>query len=503
MNKRLFSGYKSNYVWSPYNEQSKDVFHGENTHSSKISSGFHPSKLVATVAKIHSTLGIKRSTLLTAIGCVATILFIFVASFSIVRANEENIRLEQQRVASINFKTASTDTASTEKINEAIETTEMDPSSLVSSAQSSDLLASADTASGDRIFSREDICAIIDSMPIMKESAYAVSVDGVNVVAVRTKDEAESVLPSIVAQFTGGNKDVKYALSEKITVAGVKVNTRDIKTTAEAIEYLLSGSTKEENYVIQEGDTIWSICIEKGISQETIGEANPDLDPETIIAGDTIKLNKVVPFIHMTTTEKAITNEAIPFEDIREETSDLPNGELEILTVGVVGERKVTRELVKVNGEISQSKELKSVLVSEPVTQISRIGVGLPFAGGHSGSFIYPMSGFGVSSVFGDGRAHTGIDMTNPVGSPIYASESGVVTSAGWAGGYGILVTIDHGGSVQTYYAHMSETAVSSGQRVAKGEVVGYVGMTGNTTGPHLHFEIRIGGACQDPLAWL
>jgi murein DD-endopeptidase MepM/ murein hydrolase activator NlpD len=101
-------------------------------------------------------------------------------------------------------------------------------------------------------------------------------------------------------------------------------------------------------------------------------------------------------------------------------------------------------------------------------------------------------------------RFHAGIDILSPPGVPVAAARSGYVAYAGWRdGGWGIEVTIAHGGGVRTIYAHLSATAVSVGDRVAGGTMIGRVGSTGEATGPHLHFEVRVRGAAVDPLGAL
>jgi len=98
---------------------------------------------------------------------------------------------------------------------------------------------------------------------------------------------------------------------------------------------------------------------------------------------------------------------------------------------------------------------------------------------------------------------HEGIDIAAPTGTPIRAAAGGTVISAGWLGGYGNLTVIDHGGGVSTAYGHQSAFAVGGGQAVAQGQVIGYVGSTGHSTGPHLHFEVRINGSAVDPMGYL
>jgi murein DD-endopeptidase MepM/ murein hydrolase activator NlpD len=121
-----------------------------------------------------------------------------------------------------------------------------------------------------------------------------------------------------------------------------------------------------------------------------------------------------------------------------------------------------------------------------------------------SSGLIWPVSG-PVTSGYGMrwGAMHQGIDIAPPYGTPIYAANSGTVIWAGWQGGYGNLVLIDHGGGFVTAYGHMSSIGASTGQSVGRGTLIGNVGSTGDSTGPHLHFETRVGGAAQNPMSFL
>ena len=115
--------------------------------------------------------------------------------------------------------------------------------------------------------------------------------------------------------------------------------------------------------------------------------------------------------------------------------------------------------------------------------------------------FRWPTGG-PVTDVFGPrwNRFHPGVDIGAPHGRTVAAGRRGTVSYAGWAGSYGKLVIVDHGGGVESFYAHLSRIAVSVGQHVSAGRTVGRVGATGRSTGPHLHFEIRLRGASVDPL---
>jgi murein DD-endopeptidase MepM/ murein hydrolase activator NlpD len=120
------------------------------------------------------------------------------------------------------------------------------------------------------------------------------------------------------------------------------------------------------------------------------------------------------------------------------------------------------------------------------------------------GAFSWPVAGT-VTSPFGArwGRMHEGIDIAAASGRPIVAANAGRVIYAGWMSGYGNLVVIDHGGGIATAYAHQSAIASAVGQTVGRGQTIGYVGSTGNSTGPHLHFEVRSAGSPVDPFGYL
>jgi len=123
--------------------------------------------------------------------------------------------------------------------------------------------------------------------------------------------------------------------------------------------------------------------------------------------------------------------------------------------------------------------------------------------------FIWPVQG-PITSPFGprclsngDCSFHPGIDIAVPTGTPIHAAANGAVIVAGWVGGYGNLVAIDHGNGLSTLYGHQSQIAVSVGQSVSQGQVIGYSGCTGYCFGPHLHFEVRVNGTPVDPMRYL
>jgi murein DD-endopeptidase MepM/ murein hydrolase activator NlpD len=163
----------------------------------------------------------------------------------------------------------------------------------------------------------------------------------------------------------------------------------------------------------------------------------------------------------------------------------------------LAGVRENKAEYVKeVDGLLAQSAALGATIRAQ--------STGPTDATPSSSGLIWPVSG-PVTSPFGMrwGRMHEGIDIGAASGTPIHAAAGGTVIYAGWLGGYGNLVVIDHHNTLATAYAHQSAIATGVGASVAQGQVIGYVGSTGHSFGPHLHFEVRVNGTPVDPLAYL
>ena len=154
-------------------------------------------------------------------------------------------------------------------------------------------------------------------------------------------------------------------------------------------------------------------------------------------------------------------------------------------------------QLAEVEALAAQSAALAAAIRD---AQAGSTGSGAPSAAG----FIWPVNGPVVSG-FGMrwGRMHEGIDIAALLGTPIHAAASGTVIHTGWLGGYGNLVVVDHGDGLATAYAHASAILVAVGQQVSQGDTLSLVGSTGNSTGPHLHFEVRVNGSAVDPLLYL
>jgi murein DD-endopeptidase MepM/ murein hydrolase activator NlpD len=136
-------------------------------------------------------------------------------------------------------------------------------------------------------------------------------------------------------------------------------------------------------------------------------------------------------------------------------------------------------------------------------TPFRRSSVSIPSRSPVEGVHFTSEYGMRVHPVLGGRRAHKGIDLGAPVGTPIYATADGTISRADWFSSYGLYVSIEHGGNLQTRYGHMSRLNVAAGQEVHKGDIIGFVGTTGRSTGPHLHYEVRVSGEAVNPVPYM
>ncbi len=279
----------------------------------------------------------------------------------------------------------------------------------------------------------------------------------------------------------------------------------ELMSAEEASAMLITGTKEPRIYTVESGDCLWDIAVKNGMTVEELISSNPDADIEHLKIGSTLNLYELKPYIHVTVTERVATTEKIDYKVTFEETNTLYKGEIKVKTAGVYGKREVTKELVKENGVIVSSAEIDAKVISEPSAQVNLKGTKSLATLVGSGSFGSPMNHLEVSSAYGSrgGGRHTGVDLRNPKGTPIYVVDDGVVTFSANSGSYGKIVKVSHGNGIETWYAHCDTFLVSTGTVVKKGQQIATVGITGRATGYHLHFEVRKNGVPQNPMNYL
>lgn len=242
-------------------------------------------------------------------------------------------------------------------------------------------------------------------------------------------------------------------------------------------------------YTVQKGDTLETIATKFEISADTLRWAN-DLDTDALAIGDQLKILPVTGVAHKVLEGESIYSIAKKFDTEPQKIADFPFNDFanpETFSL-VVGQILIVPDGIKPSEQPNYIRQQPKYIAQGPVT-ISGAGFTWPLRGGISQFATW---------------YHMALDITSPVGTPIVAAHNGTVAKVSlgtWDYGYGNNVYISDGGGLESHYAHMSTVNVSPGQQVVAGKtVVGYVGMTGRTTGPHLHFEVIQGGSLVNPM---
>lgn len=362
----------------------------------------------------------------------------------------------------------------------------------------------------ENIGSLEDVSRAIRQYVDVKVAGAAILVDGQVAAATKTLEDAQWVLDEMLAPYQAvkDKREIEeIGFIQKVEIVSQPVDFSRIQTKEEAYKALALGTDEENFYEVQEGDSLWKISKRFKLKLSDIRKANPVVAATNLIRPK-MKLNLIEPnnLVDVKVVEIEEYTDAMPFKTEVREDKSLYKTQEKVIQKGKEGKREVVAKVTKINGEESEREILSEKIIKEPVQRIVAKGT-KPLPANAStavASLGLPTRGR-ISSRFGRrwGRLHAGVDIAAPTGTPIYAAKAGKVSYSGYRGGYGKLVEINHGDGLVTRYGHCSKLLVSSGKRVKKGQLIALVGNTGNSTGPHLHFEVRINGKPVDPLKWL
>ena len=333
---------------------------------------------------------------------------------------------------------------------------------------------------------------------------YGLFVDGELIAASEDEQMLNDVLESVKEPFKSGDS------SERVEfIADVEIKkglyAPSYFYSKEVLEQKFSQAADPVYYTIQEDDLLTYIAEKTGVSRSQLYALNPGLDERRLIPGQKLNISQPEIYLGVQVVKTITYTEEIDYSVTRIENSDMYKNTTSVKTAGVKGEKEITAEVTYVDGVETSTKEISSKVIKEPVTKEIYVGTKARPVYAPTGSFIRPISGGYVSCSFGGYRGHTGVDLTmsGAYGKSVYASDGGTVTFAGWSGGDGKMIKIRHDNGYETWYAHLSAINVSAGQTVRQGATIGKIGSTGNSTGPHLHFELRKNGTALNPMRYI
>lgn len=306
--------------------------------------------------------------------------------------------------------------------------------------------------------------------------------------------------------FTLGIKGIDF--NEKVEVVKTYVDADEISTLEEAIAEVTKEQEKSKIYVVESGDTVGEVAQKNNLSVDQLLAMNSDVltsESSMLHVGDELKVTSPEPELSILKTEEIYYEEYYDAPIQYVDNNEWYTTEQKTLQQPVEGFRKVIADVTYKNNSKLSTNIVYENVVAEAVPKIVERGTKVP------PTYVYPISGGRMSSSFGKRKApkkgastfHKGVDWAVPTGTAIRASCGGVVTRAGWGSGYGYCVYIKHPDGKETRYGHCSKVLVKAGQTVKQGEKIALSGNTGVSTGPHLHFEILVGGSQVNPLKYL
>lgn len=347
---------------------------------------------------------------------------------------------------------------------------------------------------------------------------FMISVSGIDIIACPTYDEAKEVVTEFekyIVKCLSENQNDKNSveLTTKFDIKNVLCQNNKISSSSEICRTLLENFYPSEDGGSHENrvDAIGSsflLSSDKYLSFGFVKNELPDSQVESSFSFTISGLNAAIEY-KTVVIEKY--SEIIPFETVYIESDELFVGDKLVVTKGENGISENEYEVSYVDGALDSKELISSIVISEPVTCIVHIGTKAYPSTEPTGSFMWPIADrIIVTSPYDvirdtleDKSPHLGIDIAGSIGQHIYAADGGTVIHAGMLGTYGLLVKIRHEDGVVTYYAHTSKIDVKVGDKVYKGQKIAEIGMTGATTGPHVHFEVRINGKTADPIDYL
>jgi len=339
-----------------------------------------------------------------------------------------------------------------------------------------------------------------------KVNGASLLVNGQAVLYMESKELAQQLLDKLLQEHSKVADDenlVSVGFAEDVQVVEGIVVAAWISSWDNAWSMINLGTVTPQVYTVKEGDSLWSIARAHDMYVTDIVASNAIQEDSILALGQSIILSKPTPLVTVVAQVEGNETVPIPYQTITENDNSV-NG-IKVKTEGKNGEKFIAYTATLRNGVVESKNIIEEKVIKTAVDKVVVKGRSVQVAsrsggGTSTGKLHWPVSG-SISQSFG--RGHTGMDIAGASGSAIGAADGGTVTFAGWQGGYGNFIIINHGNGIVTRYAHCSKLLVQKGQKVSQGQTIGLRGSTGRSTGPHLHFEVMVGGAFRNPISYL
>ena len=360
-----------------------------------------------------------------------------------------------------------------------------------------------------QIDNSEQVLKRLTYMGDLKVKAIGIYVNGKKIGAVQDRKTAKKVLKDVADKYTkkGDNIEIeKVSFLEKVDIDPCSTDLEDLHSEEEMVDLLCTSGEKETVHKVVAGDTLHSIAKKYDVWEDQLLADNKGINSKKLEVGSNIIVKQQAPVLTYEVVEKITYDKVIEHKVEEQKSADIYEGMTETQQAGSDGLSEITARVTLQNGKKVEEEDLVTTVKEEPVTEVVLVGTKErpPTVG--SGKYIWPLKdSFTQSSGFGSrwGRQHKGIDLAVSVGTTVYAADGGTVVEAQYSGSYGNVVMIDHQNGQETRYAHNSKLLVKKGDKVYQGQPIAKSGNTGRSTGPHVHFEIRINGEPRNPLNYL
>lgn len=328
-----------------------------------------------------------------------------------------------------------------------------------------------------------------------------IQVDGQVIGTLPSVNEAHDLLDEILLEAVGVDGDSGASFVQDVQVIEVVSTQLPVESEEKIRDYFTSVSVGPSVHTVSANQTLSQIANSYGMKTDEIMSLNPDIEPTRMSIGQDILIEKAQPAVSVSVTKIETYTKPIAYDTETSYDDTMTTTQKKVTLAGVEGVEEFVAEVTYVDDIAVESIILSQTILSEPETEHVTVGTLKPVA---TGNFIMPTKGTLTSSYgYRWGGFHSGIDIANSSGTPIYAADGGTVTYSGWYGGYGYCIIINHGNGFETLYGHATALYVSVGQKVSQGDHIAAMGTTGNSTGNHLHFEIRVNGNHQNPYNYL